>query len=81
MLCEKVMCAPARRLLVRSITEKGLSGRRALTAVRVSASALRHEPRPDHDVDLREQIVVLAQRHRRYGVGTVDLRLRQRGLL
>ena len=43
----------------------------------MSASALRYQPRPDQNVALRAQIVALAQRHRRYGVGMIYLKLRQ----
>jgi len=49
------------------MVEKGLSERRALTVVRMIASALRYEPRADHNVELREQIAALAHRHRCYG--------------
>jgi len=59
---------------------KGLSQRRALAIVRMSASAYRYAPRPDHNVELRERIVALAQRHRRYGVGMIHLKLRQGGM-
>ena len=41
------------------------------------AIALRYEPRPDRNVALRAQIVALAPRHRRYGVGMIYLKLRQ----
>ena len=61
--------------------DKGLSERRALSVVRMSASALRYAPRPDRNVELRERIVSLAQRHKRYGVGMIYLKLRQEGLL
>lgn len=54
------MTAPTRRLLVRSMVEKGLSERRALVVARMSASAVRYEPRPDHNVELREQAGALA---------------------
>lgn len=47
----------------------------------MSASALRYRPRPDRNEDLRERIVALAQRHRRYGVGMIHLKLRQAGEL
>ncbi len=43
----------------------------------MSASDLRYETRQDRNVALRAQIVALAQRHRRYGVGMVYLKLRQ----
>lgn len=75
------MTAPAHRPLVLNMVEKGLRERRALVAARMSASALRYEPRPDPDVELREQIAVLAHRHRRYGVGMIHLKLRQKGLV
>ncbi len=40
--------------------ERGLSERRALRAVRMSPSAFRYAPRPDRNVELREEIVALA---------------------
>lgn len=58
---------------------KGLSERRALKIARMSASALRYEPRPDRNAELRERIVGLAQRHRRYGAEMIYLKLRQAG--
>ena len=61
--------------------DKGLSERRALRVVGMSASAYRYAPRPDHNVDLRQRIVALAQRHKRYGVGMIHLKLRQEGAL
>ena len=57
----------------------GLSERRALTVVRMSAAALRYVPRPDPDPGLRDRIVALAHRHRRYGAGMIYLKLRQEG--
>ena len=58
---------------------KGLSERRSLRVMRMSASALRYQPRADPNVQLREQIVALAQRHRRYGADMIYLKLRQAG--
>lgn len=75
-----MVSAPARREQVRCMVGKGLSQRRALAIVRMSASAYRYAPRPDHNVELRERIVALAQRHRRYGVGMIHLKLRQGGM-
>ena len=66
---------------MRDLVAKGLSERRALAAVRMSASALRYAPRPDRNVELRERILALAQRHKRYGVGMIHLKLRQEGRL
>lgn len=60
--------------------DKGLSKRRALSVVRMSASVLRCELRPDRNVELRERILALAQRHKRYGVGMIHLKLRQAGV-
>lgn len=76
-----MVTAPAKRELVRHLVDKGLSERRALAMVRMSASALRYEPRPDRNVELRERILALAQRHKRYGVGMLHLKLRQAGVL
>ncbi len=76
-----MVSAPARREQVRYMVGKGLSERRALAIVRMSASAFRYTPRPDRNVELRERIVALAQRHRRYGVGMIHLKLRQGGEL
>ena len=59
------MSAPARRTLVRHLMERGLTERRALAVVRMSASALRNVPRPDRNVELRERILALSQRHKR----------------
>jgi putative transposase len=58
---------------------RGLSERRALAVVRMSAAALRYAPRPDANAALRERILALAHRHRRYGVGMIYLKLRQAG--
>src|SRR3954467_8004012 len=58
---------------------RGLSERRALTVVHMSAAALRYLPRPDPDPSLGDRIVALAHRHRRYGAGMIYLKLRQEG--
>ena len=58
---------------------KGLSERRGLKIVCMSASALRYVPRPDRNQEVRRRIIELAQRHRRYGVGMIHLKLRQAG--
>ena len=75
------MTAPARRELVRHLVDKGLSERRSLAVVRMSASAYRYAPQPDRNIELRARILALAQRHKRYGVGMIHLKLRQAGLL
>jgi putative transposase len=71
--------APERRVLVRSMVERGLSERQALTVAGMSASSLRYVPAPDRNRALRERIVALAHRHRRYGAGMIYLKLRQAG--
>jgi len=63
------------------MTAKGLSERRSLRVLGMSASALRYQPRPDRNTGLRERIIALAQRHRRYGVGMIHLKLQQAGEL
>ena len=61
--------------------ELGMSERRALAVVRMSASSYRYEPKADRNVELRERILALAQRYTRYGVGMIYLKLRQAGVL
>jgi putative transposase len=63
------------------MTSKGLSERRSLQVLGMSASALRYQPRADRNGVLRERIIALAQRHRRYGAGMIYLKLRQAGEL
>jgi putative transposase len=58
---------------------RGFSERRALGVIHMSASALRYVPRADPDPSLRDRIVALAHRHRRYGAGMIYLKLRQEG--
>jgi hypothetical protein len=45
----------------------------------MSASSLRYQPAPDRNAALRQSIVKLAHRHRRYGAGMIYLKLRQGG--
>jgi putative transposase len=58
---------------------RGLSERHGLRVVHMSASAFRYVPRPDPDPALRDRIVALAHRHRRYRAGMIYLKLRQEG--
>jgi transposase InsO family protein len=74
-----MVTAPLRRELVRWMQAKGMTERRALRVAGISASAYRYQPRPDRNQALRERIVGLAQRHRRYGAGMIYLKLRQVG--
>lgn len=74
-----MVTAPARREVVAWMRARGLSERRALRIVRMSASALRYRPAEDRNAALRQQIIALAQRHRRYGAGMIYLKLRQAG--
>ena len=73
------MSAPARRELVRHMTSQGLSERRSLRVIGMSASAYRYEPAAQRNCALKEKIIALAQRHRRYGSGMIYLKLRQPG--
>jgi len=74
-----VVKAPARRELVRHLAGRGLSERHALRVVGMSASAYRYQPVADRNSALREEILALAHRHRRYGTGMIYLKLRQAG--
>ena len=80
-VAKKVVTAPARRVLVRDMTSQGVSERRALALVRMSAASLRYTPAPDTNAALRARIVALAHQHRRYGAGMISLKLRQAGAL
>lgn len=71
--------APARREVVRVMKDRGITERHALRVIGMSASALRYTPRPDGKADLRQQIVDMAQRHKRYGALMIYLKLRQAG--
>ena len=55
------------------MTAQGVSERRALALVHMSASSLRYTPAPDTNAALRARIVTLAHRHRRYGAGMIYL--------
>jgi putative transposase len=74
-----VVSAPARRELVRHMISSGLSERCSLRIIVMSASALRYEPAADRNCALKDKIITLAQRHRRYGSGMIYLKLRQAG--
>jgi putative transposase len=74
-----VVGAPSRRDLVRHMIEQGLSERRALRVIGMSPSAYRYRPAPDRNAALKEKIIALAHRHRRYGAGMIYLKLRQAG--
>ncbi|QNH26060.1 IS3 family transposase [Xanthomonas theicola] len=76
-LRKKLVRAPDRRELVRYLVGRELSERRSLTIAGMSASAYRYEPRPDRNVELRKIICALANRHKRYGVGMICLKIRQ----
>lgn len=55
--------------VVRDLVDSGLSERRALAVVGMSASSLRYTPEADRNGQLRERILALAHRHRRHEVG------------
>lgn len=62
---KKVVSASARRELVRHMIGKGLSERRALALIHMSANAFRYQPQPERNAKLRDYILALAQRHKR----------------
>ena len=61
------MTVAARREVARQLQEKGLSERRALKLVGMSASTLRYRVRDDGNGRLRERLTELAGQHRRHG--------------
>ena len=78
---KKVVTAPSRREMVRTLTTQGLTERHALRVVGMSASSLRYRPAPDRNGALRGKILAVAHRHRRYGAGMIYLKLRQEGAI
>jgi len=64
---------------IRNMVGGGLSERRSLRVIGMSASALRYEPVDDRNCALKEKIIALAQRRSRYGAGMIYLKLRQAG--
>lgn len=74
-----MVSAPSRRDLVRYLIDKGLSERKSLRFVGMNPSAFRYRPVMDRNTALKERIITLAQRHRRYGAGMIYLKLRQAG--
>ena len=76
-----MVSAPARRELVRHTVSHGLSERRCLRVVGMSAGAYRFVPAQDCNCALKEKIIALAQGHRRYGAGMIYLKLLQAGEL
>ena len=74
-----MVTAPARRELVRHLSCSGLSERRSLRLVRISASAFRYQRRPDRNIELHREIVRLAHRYKRYGASMIGLKLWQSG--
>jgi putative transposase len=57
----------------------GLSERRACRLVELDRSSYRYEPRPDHNVQLREELVKLARQKPRYGYRRLHVLLGKRG--
>ena len=74
-----MVSAPSRRDLVRYMIDQGLSERRSLQVVGMSPSAFRYLPAINRNAALKERLIALAQRHRRYGAGMIYLKLRQAG--
>ena len=68
---KKVVSASARRELVRPMTCQGLSERRALRVIGIRHSAYRYQSVTDRNCVLRQKIIALAQRRRRYGAGMI----------
>lgn len=58
-----------------SLDAQGLSERQSLRVTDISPSVLRYQPQPDRNIALKEKIIELVQRHRRYGAGMIYLKL------
>lgn len=71
--------APARRLVVRALVERGMSETRSCEAVGISRSSFRYESRRVDDVEIVERIKELRQRKPRWGYKRICRRLRTEG--
>ncbi len=71
--------SPTRREVVRLIKLRGMSERHALRVVGMSTSALCYATGSDGNVELRQQIIGIAQRYLRYSAPMIYLTLRQAG--
>ena len=69
--------APTKRELVPYIALHGLGEHQVLRVCRMNSSTLCSQQVPDRNQALRQQIVVLAHRYRRYGAGMSCLKRRQ----
>jgi len=70
-----------RRAMVAELVDRGISERQACQTVGLRRSSYRYQARPtsERDQQLRQEIVALAQRHRRYGYRRITAVLRRRG--
>jgi transposase InsO family protein len=71
--------APARRLVVRALVDKGLSTARACDAVDISRSSYAYESRRGDDVELVERIKEIRDKKPRWGYKRVCAKLRSEG--
>jgi len=61
------------------LEEFPVSERRACKLMEVDRSTYRYEPRPDHNAELREELVTLARQKPRYGYRRLHVLLERRG--
>lgn len=73
--------APARRQVVRALTERGVTLTRACAAVEMSRSSFRYESRRADDVELVERMKEIRERKPRWGYKRVCARLRGEGFV
>ncbi len=71
--------APARRLVVRALIERGVSLTRACAAVEISRSSFRYESRRTDDVELIERIREIKLKKPRWGYKRIYRKLRGEG--
>ena len=60
-------------------SEHGLSERRASKLLEMDRSSYVYEPRPDRNIELREELVKLARQKPRYGYRRLHVLLERRG--
>jgi putative transposase len=72
--------APARRLVVRALVDKGLSTTRACDAVDISRSSFAYTSRRSDDVELIERIREIKLKKPRWGYKRIYRKLRTEGV-
>lgn len=73
--------AGLRRDVAHAVERYGMSERRACKLVGIERMSYRYEPRPDHNAELREELMILARQKPRWGYRRLHILLERRGVI